>query len=150
MPGRGEDLAQLSTSLAQLVPLGLRVQQSEIRDKLGLSDPDDDSDLLRAPAPLPQAAPEPKPALQSQQQPARHPAEAISEQLTEASAPAVAAMNDQIEVMLGQAEDLHEFRAMLSAAFGTLDQRGLAALLAQALAAAGAAGRADLVEESDA
>lgn len=44
-----EDLEQLSDSLAKLVPLGLRVQASEIRDKFGLADPDEGAELL-APA----------------------------------------------------------------------------------------------------
>jgi phage gp29-like protein len=46
-----EDLAQLSDSLAKLVPLGLRVEQSVIRDKLGLPDPEEDAELLSAPKP---------------------------------------------------------------------------------------------------
>ena len=46
-----EDIAQLTNSLKELVPLGLRVEQSVIRDKLGLPDPEDDAELLAAPAP---------------------------------------------------------------------------------------------------
>lgn len=45
-----EDLAQLTESLAKLVPLGLQVGQGVVRDKLGLPDPDDDEDLLAPPA----------------------------------------------------------------------------------------------------
>lgn len=45
-----EDLAQLSDNLAKLVPLGLRVGQGVIRDKLGLPDPDEGDELLAAPA----------------------------------------------------------------------------------------------------
>lgn len=41
-----EDLSLLATSLAQLVPLGLKVSASEIRDKFGLSKPDDNDELL--------------------------------------------------------------------------------------------------------
>ena len=44
-----EDVVALSDSLAKLVPLGLRVEQSVIRDKLGLPDPDDDAKILIAP-----------------------------------------------------------------------------------------------------
>jgi phage gp29-like protein len=43
-----EDLKQLTDSLAQLVPLGLKVQQSEVRDKLGLAEPAPGSDTLQA------------------------------------------------------------------------------------------------------
>lgn len=64
-----EDVKALSDSLGILVPLGLKVKQSEIREKLGLSDPADDDELLSKPEPVadPLAAqatkpsPEPKP-----------------------------------------------------------------------------------------
>ncbi|MFN3440948.1 MAG: DUF935 domain-containing protein [Rhizobium rosettiformans] len=45
-----EDVKALADSLGTLVPLGLRVKQTEIREKLGLSDPADDDELLVAPA----------------------------------------------------------------------------------------------------
>ena len=51
--------------------------------------------------------------------------------------------------LLEKAGDLHEFRAMLSAAFGDLDADNvLATTLGQAFAAAQAAGRSDLSDES--
>lgn len=56
-----EDLALLITALKELVPLGLRVEQSVIRDKLGLPDPPEgvpDADLLM-PAAAPPAPPAP-------------------------------------------------------------------------------------------
>jgi phage gp29-like protein len=56
-----EDIAVLSDNLSKLVPLGLRVEQSVIRDRLGLPDPDPKAkpeDLLRPPSP-PQADIEP-------------------------------------------------------------------------------------------
>jgi phage gp29-like protein len=48
-----EDVEALSSSLAQLVPLGLKVGQREVRDKLGLSDPGEEEDLLTPPSPQP-------------------------------------------------------------------------------------------------
>jgi phage gp29-like protein len=49
-----EDLAALVDMLAKLVPLGLKVEQSVIRDKFGLPDPDPKGELLGTPnAPLP-------------------------------------------------------------------------------------------------
>lgn len=48
-----EDVTALSTALSQLVPLGLKVGQAEIREKLGLSDPGDDDDLLTPPTARP-------------------------------------------------------------------------------------------------
>jgi phage gp29-like protein len=58
-----EDLTRLATALAALVPLGLRVSQSEIRDKFGLADPATDDDVLRlAPVVPPATAPVGDPA----------------------------------------------------------------------------------------
>jgi phage gp29-like protein len=45
-----EDMEALSTALERLVPLGLRVGQSEIRKKLKLSEPASDDELLIPPA----------------------------------------------------------------------------------------------------
>lgn len=45
-----ENIAALVDALAKLVPLGLEVEQSVIRDKLGLPDPDKGATLLTAPA----------------------------------------------------------------------------------------------------
>lgn len=47
-----EDLTALATALAALVPLGLRVQQSEVRDRFGLADPEDGAEILRVSAPV--------------------------------------------------------------------------------------------------
>lgn len=57
-----EDVAALVSAVEKLVPLGLRVEQSVLRDKLGLPDPDPQAkpeDLLRPPsAPAVQPIPE--------------------------------------------------------------------------------------------
>ena len=69
-----EDVKALSDSLGTLVPLGLRVKQTEIREKLGLSDPADDDELLVAPAPkaavpeVDKTAPVQKPAPEAKQE----------------------------------------------------------------------------------
>jgi phage gp29-like protein len=47
-----EDIAVLSTALAQLVPIGLEVDQAQVRDKLGLSEPDAGAKLLQPVAPI--------------------------------------------------------------------------------------------------
>lgn len=44
-----EDIDTLVNALEKLVPLGLKVQASVIRDKLGLPDPDNDAELLGQP-----------------------------------------------------------------------------------------------------
>ncbi len=53
-----EDLKGLSEALAKLVPLGLRVEASEIRDKFGLSEPGPAAEILTPPA-----RPDPMPTL---------------------------------------------------------------------------------------
>lgn len=147
-----EDLTQLADSLAKLVPLGLRVQASEVRDKWGLSDPEEGAELLSVstvPASPPPSLPAlPPPALQSEDKPASHPAELLAAQLLRDGEAPVGEMVDAIEAMMGQAGDLHEFRAMLVSAFPTIDSGALATVLAGGIAAAQAAGMSDLVDES--
>ncbi|MGX5776506.1 DUF935 domain-containing protein [Methylorubrum zatmanii] len=61
-----EDVKALSDGLAQLVPLGLKVEQREVRSKFGLSEPEDGADLLMKeapPAPVPAAPPGPMPPM---------------------------------------------------------------------------------------
>ncbi|SBW09188.1 conserved hypothetical protein [uncultured Alphaproteobacteria bacterium] len=53
-----EDIKALVDALAKLVPLGFRVEQSVIRDKLNLPDPAADADVLVPPTAPPAAAPE--------------------------------------------------------------------------------------------
>lgn len=163
-----EDLKLLTESIAQLVPLGFKVGVSEIRDKFGLSEPDANEEVLQVPlsptASLLEASPQPtaslletaapspvgaKTALQAKQANApAHPAEQIAQAMQAQGEPAIEEMVATIETMLAKAGDLHEFRAMLSAAFGQIDSSKLAAVLAGGMMAAHAAGRSDLEEES--
>lgn len=151
-----EDLKQLTDSLAALVPLGLRVQASEVRDKMGLSEPEPGSEVLSAaPGVGPGAAPAAqmtalKTALMTSgaAAPRTHPAEQIAATMLPGAATATADMITTIETMMARASDLAELRLMLASAFGELDSSGLAAILAGGLAAAQAAGRSDLVDES--
>ncbi|MBL4801992.1 MAG: DUF935 family protein, partial [Emcibacter sp.] len=54
--GRGEytNIPELSAALEKLIPLGLKVSESEVRGKMGLKEPDSDADLL---APMTPALP---------------------------------------------------------------------------------------------
>lgn len=146
-----EDLAQFTESVDRFVRLGLEVEQSEVRDKIGLSEPAAGAKILRpietAPV-VPPADTSGTPALQSEQPPAPHPAVQVAAAMTGDAEQAVGEMVATIATMMEQAGDLHEFRTMLGAAFGEIDSRALAEVLAGGLAAAHAAGRSDLVEES--
>lgn len=65
-----EDIDALTNAISRLMPYGLRVKQSEVREKIGLSDPaKDDEVLVQAPAAAP-TAPEAKPAEQKKPAPA--------------------------------------------------------------------------------
>jgi len=63
-----EDIDALTNAVARMMPFGLRVKQTEIREKIGLSDPGDDDELLMptaaaaAPAQERPPAKTPKPA----------------------------------------------------------------------------------------
>lgn len=143
---RAEDRALMAETLARLVPLGLRVEESEVRDRLGFADPAPGAAVLGQPgAPAPglmalQAAAAPDPAA--------HMA-ALADRLEEEAQPAVAAMIGRIEAMLDAAGSLEEARAMLLAAFPRIDAAPLAAALGRGLVAAHLAGRAAVAEESD-
>lgn len=52
-----EDVKALSEAVARLVPLGLKVSQRQMRDKLALSEPEGDEELLAPPAPPRQVLP---------------------------------------------------------------------------------------------
>jgi phage gp29-like protein len=82
-----EDVKALAESLGVLIPLGLRVKQVEIREKLGLSDPADGDELLVA-AQAPEVAktpPEQKPAPEEKQKP-EEPAEDVKAKVAALSA----------------------------------------------------------------
>jgi len=149
-----EDLKLLSESLKEMVPLGLRVSATEIRSKFGLSDPGETDEILTAPASAPNAFDPARPGadrnaltLHARQSP-KHPAEIIALQLADKGDTHVREMASTIETMLQRAGDLHEFRAMLASAFGDIDSAALADVIAGGLAAAHAAGRSDVADES--
>ncbi|MBN9471677.1 MAG: DUF935 domain-containing protein [Bosea sp.] len=147
------DVEKLVANVAKLVPLGLKVGMSTMRDKLGLPDPEADEELLGKPAAafdpeLPPARP-PVPvrtALQSQQ----------SQVATDAIDRAVASiLADEgweslvgpivadIEMKLAGAQDLSEIRAIMMAHIEQMDVGVLADKLAQAAFAARLAGEVD-------
>lgn len=171
---RSEDLEGMSKVLERLVPLGLRVSMSEVRDKSGFADPGPKDEVLG----LPPAPPPPPEALTralngqsvdfkggaahsavsghpQQESPSATPAAPLSPQalladrLETEARPEMGAMIAQIEAMLEAAQSLEEFREMLLAGFDDLDAAGFARVLAQGMIAANAAGRVSIEEGSD-
>ena len=56
-----EDVTALADATAKLVPLGLKVSQRQMREKLGLSEPEQSDELLTAPAAVSSQAPQSEP-----------------------------------------------------------------------------------------
>lgn len=170
-----DDVDLIVRSAAALVPLGLRVSQGEIRAKLGLKDPAEDDEILAAqPDPAPGAAPdlqtspikrfsgefkrgETPGGVQTAPQaeeasaakiPALSVPDLLADRLAAEARPAMEAMLARIEAMIGAAGSLEELREMLLAGFPEIDAAELGAVLATAMVAGHAAGRAVLEEES--
>lgn len=154
---KSEDLKGLADALNILVPLGLRVGESEIRDKFGISDPGKDERVLGQPAPPAQEPALGRPSLRLvqalQAAMAKNvpvlPADAIGDRLASDTRPEMAGMLEEIEAMMAAADSLPELGEMLRAAFPDLSVQRLANRIADGLTAATAAGRFD-VEQREA
>lgn len=146
-----EDRAGLVDMLAKLVPLGLKVEQSVIRDKWGLPDPAPDAELLGPPAANPQENASPIPAETASNAALRalnrampapdDPTAPLVERLGVEGAPLIDALLNPVRLLLAEAKDLDDFRETLAALYPDLDPSAFAALMGQALAVAEAAGR---------
>jgi phage gp29-like protein len=144
-----EDLARLSNALARLVPLGLRVQASEIRDKFGLSEPEDGTELLGAPAAG--GRPEPRDdrgpgrsALQQEHDHAgggRLPEEIIADAALELGGPAVGALVERLRGIVARAGSLEAAEEALARVAGDAPS-DLVAAMRQAMLLAWLAGEA--------
>jgi phage gp29-like protein len=144
-----EDVAALVDALDKLVPLGLKVEQSVIRDKLGLPDPD------------PKAAPEellgnrPSPALPLQgragsAQAANREGEtreeaavipALVDRLGKAASPRTDAWIDTLKKRIDEAGSLEELPEIILAAYPEMSVEALAGVIAEETMRAFMAGR---------
>lgn len=147
-----EDLVALVKNVTALVPFGLRVEESVMRDRLGFPEPDKDALLLQAPA---KAVASPLPgsgnldqALNARQVKKAPPLSTDARQaarLTEDADPLVETLTAPIQAMLDESSSFEEFRAKLLDAYDELDDARLSELLATALTAAQLAGRYELL-----
>ena len=144
-----EDLALLVTALEKLVPLGLKVEQSIIRDKFGLPDPDEGAELLGAPtAPtavteltVPQdGAAAVNRALNRATLPDIDPTAPLVERLGNEAEPLMNALLEPVRAALDDSADLMDFREKLLQLYPGMDSKAFAELMGQALAVADAAG----------
>ena len=114
-----EDLKVLADSLEKLVPLGLKVSASVVRDKFGLPDPKEGDELLKSPG-LPVSALNREIALN------REAPEALDELVDEFTAdwqPQVQPVRDVEQVlarMIAEGRSLEEFKQALMGLAGTM------------------------------
>ena len=151
-----EDLTVLTAALKELVPLGLRVEQSVVRDKLGLPDPAKDAEILRPPQQAEPAAPGPVDkgkveSAQNREMPQGQAGPDVESLLLaymreDSSTPAEAAIM-AAEALLADVSSLEEFKEKLIDIFAATDPDGLANALAQLDMLAGLAGRMEASEE---
>lgn len=154
-----EDTALLVDALEKLVPLGLEVEQSIIRDKLGLPDPEVDSSglaknkLLRPATPR-SATPatdddgSATEAALNQQADQNAQLDGLVDQLA-ASADGVFdgwanRLLDEIDRAIAEGESLESLQQRLLANYAKLDVKELAAVMGQAMSIAELAGRVDV------
>ncbi len=136
------DIDKLSASLGILVPLGLKVKQTQVRAKIGFEDPEpgDEEDLLKPAAPDPADAPDVGPALAEARQPeaaespeaanaasmalaTREPASAgLLSPLRAASGPGAGRRADPDAIDRAVDADLDDWRQLVSPAVDAIDQ----------------------------
>jgi len=140
------DMKQYAEAVGQLVDRGMKVEQSVVRDKLGLPEPEPDADLLMPPG---QPAPEALPSFHSARSPqvARHSADQIDRLVDQVSGeweevigPIVAPVRE----LLADAGSLEEARDRLAELIATMDTSALEEALLRAGFPARLAGRLEV------
>ena len=138
-----EDLAGLVDMLAKLVPLGLKVEQSVIRDQFGLPDPDPNSEMLAVATP-PSATTEltVNRALNRERAvPEIDPTAPLTERLGREAEPLLEGLLEPVRKALEDSADLMDFRERLLTLYPDLNAKAFAELMGQALAVADAQGQ---------
>ncbi len=155
------DLAQLSQAIALLVPLGLTVAVDDVRDWFGLSTPDQNAAVLRAPqspvASPPMVLPPPAPAAGQEGDggaaqlsallsglPAPTGPERLTATVSRLSRPTERVWLMAAAALLDRCTDLHEFADRLPELLAHLDGRDLAGLVGDAMTAAHLGGVSDV------
>ncbi len=127
-----------------LVPLGLKVEQSVVRDKFGLPDPAKGAELLGV-APDARAWSAPTEAgvnraLNRAAAPEADPTAPLVERLGEEADPLLQTLLDPVQAALEDSADLMDFREKLLKLYPEMDGKAFADLMGQALAVADAQG----------
>lgn len=142
-----EDLVVLTSALKELVPLGLKVEQSVIRDKFGLPDPEEGAELLGVtPAPpAPAQAPNRATAINQQSAPFTPEQQALEDLAAITVAQATATLTDNEALILATvlaADSYDQAMSAIVALFPALDNSTLEEVMARTLFAAEMHGRA--------
>ncbi len=149
-----EDIKSLADSVGALVDRGLRVSQSEMRDKLGLADPGEDAEVLVSPKGSTSGAPAPalnrrtaKSGRTRTATNALQEADDIVDELEQIALdgwqPAMEPVLNAVQQLADECADEEEFKRRLPELAETIGTEKLAALLADATFRARAAGEAD-------
>ncbi len=154
--GRAEetDVKLVVEALKDLVPMGLRVQASVMRDLLGLPEPDDGAEVLTAPAvanPLPDFS-TPRPGEEPKRlslhaaelKPAADAADLLASQAEDLAQPSADAIIDKVKELVLSVGSLDELRDRLKEFAPKLPAADLANTLGQALAMAELLGRSEI------
>lgn len=143
-----DNTSALVDALQKLVPLGLSVEQSVVRDKLGIPDPDAGADVLKTPAMAPQPAF--NRALNAEATPPRDYLDALADTMAERAGGAVDAWIDRIRAEASQATGYDDLLGRLSALLAELPLDELGQTLAEGFSAAALAGQSDVQDEGNA
>ncbi|MNN00492.1 hypothetical protein D3C81_1130840 [compost metagenome] len=141
-----ENLELFIKAVNTFVPLGLKVEQSVVRDKFGIPEPAKDAEVLGVAA---SAAAPVATALNREQStvPAAVP-DIVDNQVKTMEGAAAASMDDMVDAikeLLDSASSLEEFRDRLIEAYPAMSAEQLANAMADGLAAASLAGRDDVL-----
>ncbi|OGC00134.1 hypothetical protein A2V82_16490 [candidate division KSB1 bacterium RBG_16_48_16] len=148
---KAEDIQLLITGLEKLVPLGLKVEQSVVRDKLGWPDPAEGAELLGNPPQSNLNAPQPplnlrggvNRALNQESPQIKDTVDHFTDRLmTEVN---LDPMISPIEKLLNESASLEEFRNKLLNDYSGMDPVNLGNLIQRALGAAELAGRFEVL-----
>ena len=159
-----EDIKTFGGALPGLVKLGMKIERTWAQKRLGIPEPEDDSDLLQAPAgptPPQPGDDEAEPSERDKRPPqlraaARSQVRAptldahVADRLGEEATPLVEGWIERLQAAVEESTDLVAFRARLDAEFADLPTEQLSALVAQALLTAELGGRAEIQDEFDA
>lgn len=141
-----EDVAGLTEALSKLVPLGLRVDQNEVRAKLGLKTPEEGAELLGQPvanaASRVAASVEACPVHGSRAEPVRDALDDVADEMAAAWERVSASATEQLIAAAMGSTDLQSMRDSLLAAVKSADVAELQALFTAARSKARAAGEA--------